>query len=80
VPERWLEADPDRPRAAYLPFGAGPRMCVGEPFARLEAVLVLGRIARAWRFEADPSVEFALQPAITLRPRGGLPMRARTRG
>jgi cytochrome P450 len=80
VPERWLEPDPDRPRAAYLPFGAGPRMCVGEPFARLEAVLLLGRIARAWRFEADPSVELALQPGITLRPREGLRMRARTRG
>jgi cytochrome P450 len=76
VPDRWLPPDPERPRAAYLPFGAGPRMCVGEPFARLEAVLLLSRIARAWRFEAVPGAEVGLQPAITLRPRGGLPMRA----
>jgi cytochrome P450 len=79
IPERWLEPDPDRPRAAYLPFGAGPRMCVGEPFARLEAVILLARIARRWRFEADPHADIGLQPAITLRPRGGMPMRARAR-
>jgi cytochrome P450 len=76
VPERWLEPDPDRPRAAYLPFGAGPRMCVGEPFARLEGVLLLARIGRRWRLEADPGLRVGLQPAITLRPRGGIPMRA----
>jgi cytochrome P450 len=80
APERWLEPDPDRPHAAFLPFGAGPRMCVGEPFARLEAVLLLTRIARRWRFEADPGVEVGLQPAITLRPRGGMRMRALERG
>jgi cytochrome P450 len=75
-PDRWLPPDPDRPRAAYLPFGAGPRMCVGEPFARLEGVLLLSRIARDRRFEAGPDAEVGLQPAITLRPRGGMRMRA----
>jgi cytochrome P450 len=74
-PVRWLEPDPERPRAAYLPFGAGPRMCVGEPFARLEGALLLSRIARRWRFALEPGVTVALQPAITLRPRGGMPMR-----
>lgn len=77
VPERWLEPDRDRPRAAYLPFGAGPRMCVGEPFARLEAVLLLARVARRWRFETE--AEVGLQPAITLRPRGGMQVRALAR-
>jgi cytochrome P450 len=80
VPERWLEPYLDRPRAAYLPFGAGPRMCVGEPFARLEAVLLLARLARRWRFEAAGGGEIGLQPAITLRPRGGMPMTVRARG
>ncbi len=75
VPERWLDPDPGRPRAAYLPFGAGPRMCVGEPFARLEAVLLLAAIARRRRFEPAPRAGVGLQPAITLRPRGGMPMR-----
>jgi cytochrome P450 len=75
-PHRFLGPGADRPRAAYLPFGAGPRMCVGEPFARLEAVVILSRIARAWRLESDPGLDVELQPAITLRPRGGIPMRA----
>jgi cytochrome P450 len=79
VPERWLDPDPGRPRGAYLPFGAGPRMCVGEPFARLEAVAIVSVIAGRWRFEAEPGTEVGLQPAITLRPRGGMPMRARAR-
>jgi cytochrome P450 len=79
LPRRWLEPDGGRPRAAFLPFGAGPRMCVGEPFARLEAVLVLATIARAWRFEPLSDDEPRLQPVITLRPRDGLPMRANAR-
>ena len=79
APRRWLEPGTDRPRAAFLPFGAGPRMCVGEPFARLEAVLLLATIARAWRFEPLTDDEPRPQPVITLRPRGGLPMRATAR-
>jgi cytochrome P450 len=78
-PERWLMEDPSRPRLAYLPFGAGPRMCIGEGFATLEAVLVLATIARTWSFERDPSHHVELQPVVTLRPRGGLPMVAHRR-
>jgi cytochrome P450 len=70
-PERWEDgADPHR--HTYLPFGAGPRMCIGEDFARLEAVLLLATIARRWRFEIDPTDAVELQPVITLRPRTGL--------
>jgi cytochrome P450 len=76
-PERWLTEDPSRPRYAYLPFGAGPRMCIGEGFASLEAVLLLATIARAWTFDLEPSHHVELQPVVTLRPRGGLPMIAR---
>lgn len=78
-PERWLGGDGDRSRHAYLPFGAGPRMCIGEDFARLEAVLVLAAIARRWRFVHDPSHRVELQPVITLRPRTGMPMTAHRR-
>jgi cytochrome P450 len=78
-PERWLVEDPARPRHAYLPFGAGPRMCIGEGFASLEAVLVLATIARSWSFDLDPTHRVELQPVVTLRPRGGMPMVARRR-
>ena len=75
-PERWLADDPERPRYAFIPFGGGPRVCIGEPFARLEAAMLLATIARRWRFASRNDREPDLQAVITLRPRGGLPMRA----
>lgn len=78
-PGRWVRGGEDRPRHAFLPFGAGPRMCLGEGFARLETRLVLATIARRWRFEPLPGRPVDLQPVITLRPRSGLPVRARRR-
>ena len=77
-PERWLGPDPPN-RLAYFPFGAGPRMCIGEDFARLEAVLLLATIAARWRFELDPSHRVELQPVITLRPRTGVRVTAHAR-
>ena len=73
-PERWLADDPERPRYAFIPFGGGPRVCIGEPFARLEAAMLLATIARRWRFASRTDREPDLQAVITLRPRGGLPM------
>jgi cytochrome P450 len=56
-----------RPRMAYFPFGAGPRVCIGEPFAWMEGVLLLATLAQKWRVlrgnDVDP------QPLITLRPK-----------
>jgi cytochrome P450 len=81
VPERWRDEERTRrPRNAYLPFGAGPRMCVGEHFARLEGVLVLATIARRWRLDLVPGHRVELQPAVTLRPRHGMAMTAERRG
>lgn len=79
-PERWLGDDGSRPKGAYLPFGAGPRMCVGESFARQEAVLVLATLARRWRVRVEPGQPAGLQAAITLRPRGGILARPLGRG
>jgi len=73
-PERWLDDEPDRPRYAFIPFGGGPRVCIGEPFARLEGAMLLASIARRWRFASPTEREPDLQAVITLRPRGGLPM------
>jgi cytochrome P450 len=77
-PERWPATD--IPRHAFLPFGGGPRMCIGEGFALMEARLLIASIARAWRFEPDPAHPVELQPVITLRPRTGIPVRAYRRG
>jgi cytochrome P450 len=76
-PERW-PAGPE-PRHAYVPFGAGPRMCIGEPFAWMEAALLLATIGRRWELELSPDARVELQPVVTLRPRQGMAMIARPR-
>jgi cytochrome P450 len=79
-PERWLDAEATaaRPKMAYFPFGAGTRICVGEQFAWMEAILVLATLARRWRVCVDgPDPE--LEPIITLRPKDGLPARLERR-
>jgi cytochrome P450 len=78
-PERWLEPDPSRPKYAYYPFGGGPRSCVGEPFAWLEAILLLATLAQRWRLERVDAAEVKLFPTITLRPRGTVGMRVAER-
>ena len=80
LPERWLDAAASaaRPKLAYFPFGAGTRICVGEQFAWMEAILVLATLARRWRVLVDgPDPE--LEPIITLRPKDGLPARLERR-
>ena len=74
LPDRWLE-ERDRPKLAYFPFGAGPRLCIGERFAWMEGVLVLAAIGSHWKFQMrKPEREPGLEPTVTLRPKGGLPM------
>jgi cytochrome P450 len=81
VPDRWrADAVASRPKNSYFPFGAGPRMCVGEDFAWMEGILVLATIARHWRLRLVPGHRVALQPRITLRPRHGIAMTAERRG
>jgi cytochrome P450 len=68
-----------RPRLAWFPFGAGQRKCIGEHFAMLESKILTALIARRYRFELQPGWEVRPEPTVTLRPRGGLPMRIRKR-
>jgi cytochrome P450 len=70
------EAKASRPRYAYFPFGGGPRTCIGEGFAWMEGVLILATLAQQWRLVRERSEPVATQPLITLRPRGGIAMRA----
>lgn len=79
-PERWL-GDETRalPKLAFFPFGAGPRVCIGNQFAMLEAVVVLAAIARRHRIVVDLDAPFGLTPSITLRPSGPVPARIHRR-
>ena len=72
-PERWNDGLAKRiPKFAYFPFGGGPRLCVGNSFAMLEAVLILATIAQRFRFELVPGQRIVPWPAVTLRPKYGI--------
>ena len=84
--ERPLEFDPQRwegatshPKYAYFPFGGGPRVCIGMHFALLESTLILARVLQGFRLELTSDAPLELMPAVTLRPRGGIPAVVRER-
>lgn len=79
-PERWLDGALDRlPRCAYFPFGAGPRVCIGAPFAMTEAVLVLATLAQQLRFTRTTAAVITPWPTMTLRPEGAVNVVVRRR-
>jgi cytochrome P450 len=72
-PERWADGLARRiPRFAYFPFGAGPRICIGNNFAQMEAVLLLATIARRYSLALAPGAVVRPFPTMTLRPDGGI--------
>lgn len=75
LPERW-DNDLVRhlPRGTYLPFGDGPRVCIGNHFAMMEAVLILATLAQRHRTAPAPGQVLELSPSITLRPKSGTRM------
>ncbi len=78
-PERFLPQNSQgRPRGAYLPFGAGPRTCVGLNFAMTEILVALALILQRFRPElaVDPD-QVRMEPSVTLRPAPGVPIRLR---
>lgn len=79
-PGRFLpDADSDRRRYAYFPFGGGPHLCIGNHFALVEATLMIATIARRYRLEAVPGRSVEVDPGVTLQPKHGLPMLVRRR-
>ena len=74
-PERWLDGLVDRlPPGAYFPFGDGPRRCIGQGFALLEAAIVTATIAQKFSFRMVPGHTVVPEPLVTLRPRHGIQM------
>jgi cytochrome P450 len=79
-PERWQdERTRKNPRYAYFPFGGGPRQCIGNGFAMMEASLILAVIARRFRLTLEPGQRVTPTPYVTLRPEPGLRMRLAAR-
>lgn len=74
-PERFAPGAPaDRPRYAYIPFGAGPRFCVGNHLGMMEATFVLAMVCRELRLTGLPGRRAVPEAMLSLRVRGGLPM------
>ena len=81
-PDRWL-APRSEPlhKHAYFPFGGGNRLCIGEQFAWTEGILLIASLVRRWRFHLTvPAESIRAQPAVTLRPSPGVPVRVERRG
>ena len=71
-PERFLSGVE---RFAHIPFGAGPRLCIGRDFSYVESVMMVAELARRFTVRQPPGVEFPEgDPLVTIRPRGGMPL------
>ncbi|HKD75326.1 MAG TPA: cytochrome P450, partial [Ktedonobacterales bacterium] len=74
-PERFDPAHPQEvPQFAYFPFGGGPRMCIGMPFAQMEARLILATVAQHYSPRLVPGHRVVPTPMVTLRSKYGMRM------
>jgi cytochrome P450 len=79
-PDRFTrEAEANRHRYQFLPFGAGPRVCIGQRFAMMEAIAILSELVQRVRFETTEPLLREPYLAITMRPATGLRLRTRAR-
>jgi cytochrome P450 len=80
LPARWAgDAQRRLPRFAYFPFGGGPRICIGNRFAMMEATLILATLAQRFSFATTPETTLDLLPTVTLRPRAPVRLRLAAR-
>jgi len=70
-----VTATPEQPRFTYFPFGGGARQCLGEPFARMEMLVMLGAILRRFRLHPGEGCEVRVRAGIVLEPRNGVRVR-----
>jgi cytochrome P450 len=74
-PDRWATGLRQKlPKFSYCPFGGGPRGCIGQSFAMMEAVLLLATIGQRFRFRLAPGQRVTAWPSFTLRPKEGIRM------
>lgn len=79
-PERFTpERSKERHRFAYIPFGGGPRLCIGNNFATMEARLILARVAQQFRLELVSGYQVEPKPIATLQPKPGVEVYLRRR-
>ena len=79
-PERWLDGLAGRiPKYAYYPFGGGPRVCIGNTFALMEATILLAAVGQKYRFTLSSDRPAEFNPQITLLPKDGIPAILRQR-
>lgn len=67
-PDRWLPERPQPPRGAFIPFGVGKRMCIGDQFSIMEAVAITALVASRWRLRPVPGATVRPVPEITVHP------------
>lgn len=80
LPLRWTpEGTAARPKYSYFPFGAGPRQCIGEGFAEMEAILIIATLAQRWRLRLASTDPVELSPLVTLRPKNSVHMKLERR-
>lgn len=78
LPERFdPQPEGQRHRFAYIPFGGGPRLCIGSHFATIEAQLVIAMVMQRFELSLASDAPVAMDALVTLRPRHGMPMIAR---
>ena len=79
-PERWTpEFSKQLPKYAYFPFGGGPRVCIGQDFAMMEAMLAIATVLRKFKLALVPGQLIEPQPVVLLRPKNGIRIQATAR-